>query len=98
MPIDRKQLRERAEETNHLNGEAREILDFLGKNKDQAFTFKEITDGVVTVRGTQALLPWNPVLVGMRTFTLGAALDELNRSGLVIRSRDGVREWYHLPK
>ncbi len=96
MPIDRKQLRENAEATNHLNGEAREILDFLGKDKEKAFTFREITDGVITVRGTQALLPWNPVMVGMRTFTLGAALDELNRTGLVIRSRDGVREWYHL--
>ncbi|MDE1822026.1 MAG: hypothetical protein KGJ23_14290 [Euryarchaeota archaeon] len=98
MPIDVKDLRERAPATNELPHAQREIVNFLRDSPGKAYTFNEIADQLVTVRGTQAIMPWNPLLMGYRTFNLAASLEELNRTGLVLRTRDGANKvYYHLP-
>jgi hypothetical protein len=98
MPIDVKELRETTRTTTELPSDQREILNFLRDAPGKAYTFNEIADQLVTVRGTQAILPWNPLLVGYRTFNLAASLEELNRTGLVIRTRNAENKlYYHLP-
>ncbi|MDE1822351.1 MAG: hypothetical protein KGJ23_12525 [Euryarchaeota archaeon] len=98
MPIDVKALREHAPATTELPNAQREILNLLRDAPGKAYTFNEIADELVTVRGTQAILPWNPLLVGYRTFNLATSLEELNRSGLVIRTRNAENKlYYHLP-
>lgn len=98
MPIDVKDLRERVPATTELPSDQRDILNFLRDAPEKAFTFSEIADELVTVRGTQAILPWKPLLVGYRTFNLAASLEELNRTGLVVRTKnDGNKVYYHLP-
>lgn len=98
MPADVRQLHADDKTTGPANQRAKDVLSFLGSQKDKAYTLEEIADNLITVRGTEAVLPWNPLLVGLRTLDLAATVDELNRSGQVVRVRKGNREWFHLPE
>ena len=99
MPIDVKTLREKGPTPQTNDGHAQAILSFLATDPTKAFTFREIADGLIRVRGSEAILPWNPLLAGFRAFNLAAALEELRRTGLVVRSQDdGGALYYHLPE
>lgn len=97
MPKDVRELRLDTTNLEMLPEAAQEILRFLGQEKGKAYDYREIFEGVISVKGAQALVPWAPFVQGMRALSLGPTLDGLNRAGLVRRASEGSRLWYYLP-
>ncbi len=100
MPIDRTEFEKGfvEKEPDHFQ---REILQFLSKNPDQAFTFTEIVQHIGLFRPqVEAIDLLTIVEVGVHTVSVTLALNELEKKGLIVskETADEPRTRYYIIK
>ena len=100
MPIDRAQFERGFVETepDHFQ---REILQFLSKNPDHAFTFTEIVQGIGLFRPQLETIDFLTIVeVGVHTVSVKLALNELEKKGMIAskETADEPRARYYIIK
>lgn len=89
MPRDVKELRATPQATNQVNGQAKEVLDFLALDPRKAFSLLEISQGISGAQDLRGPLAFDPWLAGIRTWNLATALEDLKRRDLVVMGLNG---------